>query len=96
LEQLLSGADAPKLAIIDWIMPGLSGPDLCRRIRSLLQPEPPYLIILTNLDGQENIVGALQAGADDFIHKPFDAKGWRRAARRVTQPFYGKSFGNGS
>ncbi len=70
--EALSKPDAPKLAILDWMMPGLSGPELCKRVRGLDQPEPTYLIILTNLDGKEHILGALNGGADDFIHKPFD------------------------
>ncbi len=69
---VLKGPDSPKLAILDWMMPGLSGPELCRRVRSINQAEPTYLIILTNLDGKENSLNALRAGADDFIHKPFD------------------------
>jgi putative two-component system response regulator len=71
--ELLSGPSAPKVAILDWIMPGLSGPELCRRVRSMQQPEPPYLIILSCL-GRENMIPALEAGADDYIHKPYDRK----------------------
>jgi putative two-component system response regulator len=70
--EILSGRNAPKLAIIDWIMPGLSGPELCQRVRTLPQPEPPYLIILSGMEAKDNMVRALRAGADDFIHKPFD------------------------
>ena len=70
--QILASSDAPKIAILDWMMPGLSGPELCRRVRSVRQAEPTYLIILTSLEAKENSVAALRAGADDFIHKPFD------------------------
>ena len=70
--EILKTPDAPKLAILDWMMPGFSGPELCRRVRSLNQAEPSYMIVLTGLDGSANMVQALQAGADDFIHKPFD------------------------
>jgi putative two-component system response regulator len=69
---ILKAPEPPQLAILDWMMPGLSGPELCRRVRALKRAEPTYLIILTNLDGKENSLGALRAGADDFIHKPFD------------------------
>lgn len=69
---ILKQPEAPKLAILDWMMPGLSGPELCKRLRALNHPEPTYVIILTNLDGKENSLKALHAGADDFIHKPFD------------------------
>lgn len=69
---VLSSDDRPKMAILDWMMPGYNGVDLCRMLRSLNSPEPTYIIILTSLDGKENVVAALNAGADDFIHKPFD------------------------
>jgi len=70
--EVLRSSAAPKLAILDWMMPGLAGPEICRRARSLQRAEPTYFIILSNLDGNANIIGALQSGADDFIHKPFD------------------------
>ena len=69
---ILQAADAPKIAIVDWMMPKIDGVELCRKVRALARPEPTYLIVLTALDGKENFVVALQAGADDFIHKPFD------------------------
>lgn len=69
---VLVGEDAPKLAILDWMMPGLEGTEVCRRIRALHKPEPPYLIVLTSKDSKENMVAALESGADDHIAKPFD------------------------
>lgn len=63
---------APKLAILDWIMPGLEGVDVCRRLRALPRHEPTYVIMLTSKDGRENAVAALESGADDYIIKPFD------------------------
>ena len=63
---------APKLAILDWVMPGLDGPDICRRVRALPRPEPTYLIMLTSKEGKGNIVTALSSGADDYVIKPFD------------------------
>ncbi len=69
---ILAGEDAPKLAILDWMMPGLEGTEVCRRIRALHKPEPPYLIVLTSKDSKENMVAALESGADDHIAKPFD------------------------
>ena len=65
--------DAPKLAILDWMMPGLAGVDVCRRIRSLGLDEPPYLILLTSRGEKADIVAGLEAGADDYLAKPFDA-----------------------
>lgn len=70
--QILNSRDSPKIAIVDWMMPGISGLELCRRVRSLHRPEPTYIILLTSLEGKDNVVKALRSGADDFIHKPFD------------------------
>jgi DNA-binding response OmpR family regulator len=63
---------APKLAILDWVMPGLEGVEICRRLRALPRHEPAYVLMLTSKTGKENAVAALDAGADDYIVKPFD------------------------
>lgn len=65
--------DAPRLAILDWMMPGLGGLDVCRLVRSLPSDQPQYIIILTSKGEKENIVDGLEAGADDYLAKPFDA-----------------------
>jgi two-component system, cell cycle sensor histidine kinase and response regulator CckA len=70
--QVLRAKDAPRLAILDWIMPGLDGIEVCRRVRALDREEPTYLILLTARSGKENIIAALKGGADDYICKPFD------------------------
>lgn len=64
--------EAPKIAILDWMMPGMDGLEVCRRVRGLPKPEPTYIIMLTSKGGKQNIVAALESGADDFITKPFD------------------------
>jgi diguanylate cyclase (GGDEF)-like protein len=64
--------DAPKLAILDWVMPGLAGVDVCRRARTIESNQPPYIILLTSLDQKADIVTGLEAGADDYLAKPFD------------------------
>ena len=69
----MQGPAAPKLAILDWMMPGLAGVDVCRLIRGLASDEPPYLILLTSMGGKADIVAGLEAGADDYLGKPFDA-----------------------
>src|SRR5215212_8122825 len=61
----LQAPDAPRLAVLDWMMPGMDGPEVCRRVRALYQPEATYILILTAKDGKENIVAALESGADD-------------------------------
>ena len=60
------------LAVLDWMMPGMTGPELCSRIRTLPTDEPPYLILLTSLVDKADVVAGLGAGADDYLAKPFD------------------------
>jgi DNA-binding response OmpR family regulator len=63
---------APTLAILDWTMPGLEGPEICRQIRASALRMQPYLVILTARDTSGDLATALEAGADDFLSKPFD------------------------
>jgi two-component system cell cycle response regulator len=64
---------APRLAILDWVMPGLSGVDVCRRARTIESDRPPYIILLTSRGQKTDIVTGLEAGADDYLAKPFDS-----------------------
>src|SRR5262245_34274771 len=68
----LTGKDAPQIAILDWMMPGIDGIDVCRRIRSLDGIQQPYIILMTASATSENIVEGLNAGADDYLTKPFN------------------------
>jgi CheY-like chemotaxis protein len=68
----LQSADAPRLAILDWMMPKIDGVELCRRVRALPTTTPPYLILLTAKSGKEDVVTGLDAGANDYLTKPFD------------------------
>jgi DNA-binding response OmpR family regulator len=70
--EVLRSEDSPALAILDWIMPGPEGPELCRRVRALQRSVPPYLILLTARDATDDIVAGLDSGADDYITKPFE------------------------
>jgi sigma-B regulation protein RsbU (phosphoserine phosphatase) len=70
--ELLQSDDPPSLAILDWMMPGLDGLQICRKIRDIPTTTPPYLILLTAKGRREDIVTGLQAGADDYVTKPFD------------------------
>jgi phosphoserine phosphatase RsbU/P len=63
---------APSLAILDWMMPGLDGLEVCRRIRKMPSSTPPYLILLTAKGGREDLVTGLEAGANDYVTKPFN------------------------
>jgi DNA-binding response OmpR family regulator len=69
--QILETDNAPKLLILDWLMPVLNGIDLCTRIKQEL-PFRPYIILLTQISGTENIIRGLEAGADQFLSKPFN------------------------
>jgi len=61
---------APRLAILDWVMPGLSGPEICRKVRASASLSSMYLIILTAKNNTADIVSGLRAGADDYLTKP--------------------------
>jgi DNA-binding response OmpR family regulator len=70
--EALEGKDAPQLAILDWMMPGMEGLEVCRRIRELNGRKTTYIILLTAKGRREDIVAGLEAGADDYVTKPFD------------------------
>jgi len=70
--QTLQQEDAPPLAILDWMMPGLDGVEVCRKARENFPSRPLYLILLTAKDRREGLVAGLEAGADDYVAKPFD------------------------
>jgi DNA-binding response OmpR family regulator len=64
--------EAPRLAVLDWMMPGMDGIEICRKVRETAGIRPAYIILLT-VKGEEHLVEGLRAGADDYITKPFDA-----------------------
>ena len=68
----LHRADAPKLALLDWHMPGKSGVEICQKMRHEEGLNTAYIILLTGKDNNEDIIEGLKAGADDYIVKPFD------------------------
>jgi diguanylate cyclase (GGDEF)-like protein len=83
---ILQGPDAPKLAILDWMMPGMNGLELCRSIRELRQEPYTFILLLTEKSSRQDVVEGLDAGADDYLTKPFDASELEvrlRAGRRV-------------
>ena len=66
-------AVTPAIAILDWMMPGLDGPEICRRVREDQTISQPYLVLLTSKEGSQSTVEGLKSGADDYVTKPFDA-----------------------
>jgi two-component system cell cycle response regulator len=70
--RILESADAPQLALLDWMMPGAEGPEVCRHVRSL--PDRPYVYILlvTGRSHRGDLLSGLESGADDYLTKPFD------------------------
>ena len=79
--EILSGEDAPELAIIDWMMPGMHGIDICRKLRETPNITDPYLMLLTVKGDREDKIKGLQAGADDYLVKPFDSEELRARVR---------------
>ena len=71
--EALQRDDAPALAILDWMMPGMDGVEVCRRARARKDARPLYIILLTARTDRQDTVDGLGAGADDFVTKPFDA-----------------------
>ena len=69
---IMQKPDAPPLALLDWEMPGMNGLEVCRNIRDKNSSSPPYLIILTSRGEKADIVEGLDAGANDYISKPYD------------------------
>ena len=65
-------ATDPTLAILDWMMPEMDGPDVCRRVRQELPLANMYLLLVTARESRGDVVAGLDAGADDYIIKPFD------------------------
>ena len=68
----LQKTEAPKLAILDWIMPGLDGLEVIRRVRAQFVEQPPYIILLTKKSETNDIISGLETGANDYIKKPFE------------------------
>ena len=70
----LSRPEAPRLALLDWIMPELDGPSVCREVRKRRDHEYVYMVLLSSRESKQDIVAGLESGADDYLTKPFDAE----------------------
>lgn len=83
--EILKSPDTPRLAILDWEMPGILGPDLCRKVRELDRSDYIYLILVTGRGEKKDLIRGMESGADDYLIKPFETKELEvrlRAARR--------------
>lgn len=69
----LVGLDAPRLALLDWMMPEFDGPAVCREIRKRRDQSYVYMVLLTSRQSKEDVVAGLESGADDYLIKPFVA-----------------------
>lgn len=69
----LEAEDAPRLAILDWMMPGIDGVDVCRRVRSMGREPYIYILLLTARTESEDLVEGMDSGADDYLTKPYKA-----------------------
>lgn len=78
--QLFKQPDSARLAVLDWVMPTFSGPNLCGKIRESSDLRSMHLVILTAKDSSA-LTSALRAGADDYVTKPFDAEELRAKIR---------------
>jgi phosphoserine phosphatase RsbU/P len=72
--EALKADNHPKLAVLDWMMPGLEGVEVCRRVRELERGSYTYIILLTSRDEKQDVVAGFDAGIDDYLVKPFDAQ----------------------
>jgi two-component system cell cycle response regulator len=72
-QRILGQPDAPRLVLLDWVLPDIDGTELCKRIRKDVANENyTYVILLTGKEGRQNMLEAMDAGADDYLEKPFD------------------------
>jgi two-component system cell cycle response regulator len=84
--EVLRGPQPPKLAILDWMMPGMDGVEVCRRVREQNREPYIYILLLTAKDTAEELVEGMEAGADDYLRKPVNTQELRvrlRAGRRI-------------
>ncbi|MDP8979160.1 MAG: diguanylate cyclase [Acidobacteriota bacterium] len=70
--EILQGKNGPPLAILDWMMPEMTGVEVCRRVRLQAREPYTYILLLTSKNLKEDLIEGMEAGADDYITKPFD------------------------
>lgn len=86
--QALQSGDPPRLAVLDWMMPVMDGLEVCRRVRETIREPYTYILLLTSQQSEEDLVAGMEAGADDYITKPFKHSELMlrlRAGRRIIE-----------
>lgn len=86
----LNSEDPPSLAILNWMMPGMDGIEICRELRKQKRSHYTYIILLTARDRKCDIVEGIEAGADDYVTKPFNPHELKvriRAGRRILEMY---------
>ncbi|HWR51426.1 MAG TPA: diguanylate cyclase [Bryobacteraceae bacterium] len=86
--ETLTRSDPPRLAILDWMMPGLTGPEVCRLVRRCAAARYTYMLLLTARSKRMDLVEGMEAGADDYLIKPIDSQELQarlRAGRRILE-----------
>jgi two-component system cell cycle response regulator len=83
--QALRESEAPRLAMVDWMMPGMDGVQLCRTVRRFMPDPYTYILSLTAKNEQEDVIRGLDAGADDYVTKPFNAHEFQMRLRAGTR-----------
>jgi two-component system, cell cycle response regulator len=86
--EALRRTDAPPLALLDWLMPGLDGVEVCRKVRQESEAPFMYLVLLTGKAETQDVIQGIESGADDYVSKPFDMQELRvrlRAGQRIAE-----------
>jgi two-component system cell cycle response regulator len=86
--EILQSDAAPRLALLDWMMPVMDGVDICRAVRARQADGYTYLLLLTSRDNRQDVLDGLNAGADDYLTKPFHPEELRarlRAGERILE-----------
>jgi two-component system, cell cycle response regulator len=78
---ILQKPDAPQMLILDWMMPGMDGVELCRRVRAAAREPYTYILLLTARSESQDLVDGIEAGADDYLTKPFNSHELRARLR---------------
>jgi diguanylate cyclase (GGDEF)-like protein len=86
--KVLRGENPPRIAILDWVMPGLTGPEVCKRVREHSRDSESaytYLLLLSSKSQREDLIEGMESGADDYLTKPFDPHELRVRLRSGTR-----------